>query len=373
MKNCFPSGLAAAFLVALAAGKTNAPGATGQLTADKDHEFTEFFRRTDGWVAGDGALSVPLSDGRVIWFFGDSHIDDYEAASGTVPCLFQVRNAALFHNRGDLHQVSTLLGKKPGAKSLFTHPAAGKFWFWPVSGFQEGNTVLVYLTLLERTPEGGAWGFKAVGQYWGKLKFPELDVAGYVALPDFHGIDFGRGFAQEAGSGYTYAFGNKQDGIASTVYVARFQTTMPDRDWTFWDGQSWNADVSRAAVIGRGASTSVQVCRVNGRFLLTTSAFSVACDQGTDIFISTSSGPTGPFSDRKRIYTLDDTVEGHHPFFYLPVAHPELINDKNELLITYSINGYEPCVPSCVKGRMNPDYYRPRAIRLPLKLLEAQP
>src|SRR5438046_10044486 len=63
--------------------------------AHKDRSFTEFCRRTSGWTAGDGAVSVPLSDGRVLWLFGDSHVDDYDQATGTMPCLFQVRNAGL--------------------------------------------------------------------------------------------------------------------------------------------------------------------------------------------------------------------------------------------------------------------------------------
>lgn len=40
--------------------------------------------------------------------------------------------------------------------------------------------------------------------------------------------------------------------------------------------------------------------------------------------------------------------------------------NSDGLLITYCVNGYEPCVSNCVNGRMNPDYYRPRAIRLPI-------
>jgi hypothetical protein len=82
--------------------------------------------------------------------------------------------------------------------------------------------------------------------------------------------------------------------------------------------------------------------------------------------MATSKSPTGPFSSLKSIYTLDDVYEGHYPFFYFAVAHPEFINEKNEILVTYSINGYEPCVSACVKGRAIPDHYRPKAIRVPL-------
>src|SRR5438105_4510996 len=73
----------------------------------KDQTFTEFFRRTSGWTAGDGALSVALSDGRVLWLFGDSHVDDFDAATGTMPCLFQARNAGLVHRKQDLKTAET--------------------------------------------------------------------------------------------------------------------------------------------------------------------------------------------------------------------------------------------------------------------------
>ena len=62
----------------------NARGPHPAITnAPKDPIFNEFFRRTNGWVAGDGALSVPLSDGRVRWLFGDSFIDCYTPAIPT--------------------------------------------------------------------------------------------------------------------------------------------------------------------------------------------------------------------------------------------------------------------------------------------------
>jgi hypothetical protein len=255
-------------------------------------------------------------------------------------------------------------------KSFFRPPKAGKaeFWpcFWPGAGFQSGHTIYVYLTEMEKTPQGGMWGFKTVGQYWARMSFPGLNVTDYVKLPSFNGISFGCGFVPDQTSGFTYAYGNQRHFIGSDVYVARFRMQHPESDWTFWDGRNWNVNVTNAAVVAQGASTSVNVCKVKGKFLLVTTAFSVACDQGREIYLLTSDSPSGPFSRRERIFTVDDAVNGHHPFFYLAEAHPEFC-DGGGLLITYCINGYEPCVPTCVNGRMNPDYYRPRAIRLPLE------
>lgn len=74
-------------------------GVSGQQAeVYKDSLATQFFRRTTGWIASDGALSVGLNDGRTLWLMGDSHIDDYDTVTSSIPCLFQVRNAAFNFN-----------------------------------------------------------------------------------------------------------------------------------------------------------------------------------------------------------------------------------------------------------------------------------
>lgn len=360
---------AGCLLVFCAISCAHAPApSTAPEKAHKDQQFTEFFRRSSGWISGDGALSIPLLDGRVLWLFGDSHVDDL-AGDGTTPCLFQVRNAGLVQTRGDFKNARTLTGQHRGFRSLFKNAESDDTWFWPVCGFQNRDKIYVYLAALRKTAAGGMWGFESVGHdAWGILSFPDLKVIRYIDLPPFNGIGFGNGFVRER-DGYTYAFGGKQKGITSDVYVARFKSPHPEAPWTFWDGKDWNADVTQAMPIAKGASTSVHVCKVRGKFLLATSEFSIACDQGKTLFIATSESPAGPFSPLKPIFTVDDTVEGHRPFFYLPSAHPEFINGEDEILITYSINGYEPCIPACKNGRANPDHYRPKAIRVPLSCL----
>src|SRR5947208_672291 len=86
-----------------------------------DAQATAFFQRTNGWVAGDGAISVPLSrtSGKhaVLWLFGDSHLDDLDAKNGTVACLFQCRNAGLLQEQGSWQNAITLAGERPGFRS----------------------------------------------------------------------------------------------------------------------------------------------------------------------------------------------------------------------------------------------------------------
>jgi len=337
--------------------------------AHKDKEFIEFFRRASGWIAGDGALSVPLSGGRVLWLFGDSHLDDLDPKTGTMPCLFQARNAGLLQQINDLGNVRTLSGEGRVFRSWLKNSEDGaKEWFWPLCGFQDKQTVWIYLSALRKTEAGGPFGFESIGHdFWAKIQIPEMKPKAYVALPDFDGIVFGDGLIVEGK--YVYAFGGKQRGLASDVYVARFHRNRPESNWSFWDGKSWSGDVKKSAPIAYGRSNSIHVCKIKESFLVTTTEFSVGCDQGTRIFMATSQKPTGPFSNLKSIFTVDDIYQGHFPFFYFAVAHPEFVNAAGELLVTYSINNYEPCVSGCINGRAIPDHYRPKAIRLPLKAI----
>jgi hypothetical protein len=360
---------AALLLIPLAGCRSTALKAPVATAVHRDASFTQFFRRTSGWIAGDGAISIPCSDGQVLWLFGDSHVDDYDPTTGSIPCLFQTRNAALIHHRNDLENAVTLVGRGPGFRSFFKASQDDSEWFWPLSGFQNGEVVYVYLAALRKTAAGGMWGFESAGRdYWAKIKFPELRPVMYAPLPDLHGIAFGVGFVVDGD--YTYAYGGKQNGLASDVYVARFKSIRPEDDWQFWDGRAWNPAVTNAAVIARGASTSLHVCRVRNRILLTTSALSLACDQGREIFMATSHDLVGPFAPLKKIFSVDDEYLGHYPFNYFPIAHPEFLDSSGELLVTYSINNYEPCVPACVNGRANPDHYRPKAVRVPLHLVD---
>lgn len=335
----------------------------------KDTVVTQFFRRTTGWVASDGGYSIPLSSGGSLWLMGDSHIDDFDPATGTVPCLFQVRNAALNQPRGDWdwRHTTTLTGNGPGIKSYLKNNPNDLYFTWPSGGIQIKDTIYIYCNSMKNAEsklEG--FGFAHTGNdFMAKVTFPDMKVAGYTTLQDFDSIGFGVGFIREGR--WVYVYGQKVTGISVDLFVARFDERQPCGPWQFWDGAAWSADVHKIKPIAHqsGIDGTFQVTKIDGRYLLLSSALSVGCDQGKDIYAATARKLTGPFSTPQTIYTIDDTVQGHYPFFYLATAHPEDINGDG-LLFTYSINGYGTCAATCVNGRMNPDYYRLKAFRLPL-------
>jgi len=338
-----------------------------------DTVVTNFFKRTTGWIASDGALTVPLNDGRTLWLMGDSHINDYDMKTGTTPCLFQVRNCALLQPKNDWQwqHTQTLTGKGPGNKNYFKFNASDHYFSWPGAGVQIGDTVYVYCSNLQNKAGGGAFGFGSAGNdWWAKIKYPGMTVAAYTQLPSFAGIGFGFSMIKNDKDGYVYVYGSKLVVTAGEIYIARFPIHNPNAAWTFWDGEGWNTDAAKSKIIARSPSTSVSFCKVKNKYIMVCSEFNVGCDQGKDIYTATSNSPLGPFTKPKVVYSIPDRKEGHSPFFYSVFGHPEFINRQNELLITYSINGYGKCVVDCVNGRSDPNIYRPRGIRVPLKLID---
>lgn len=336
----------------------------------KDQVATQFFHRTSGWIASDGALSVPLSDGRTLWLMGDSHIDDFDETTGTIPLLFQVRNAALLQPACDWDwtNTQTLIGSGAGIKSLFKETKNDSVWLWPGNGIQIEDTVFIYCSELTKFGSGSL-GFRSTGnEMWAKMKFPEMEVVGYQHLPDFEGINFGAGFIAADDKEHVYAFGQKlvPETAGSNVFVGRFQVENPDAPWEYWDGSAWNIDIKKLVPVAQ-AVISPHVTKIGETFLVLSTELSVGCDQGRTIFLSKGQKAAGPFDEMMALYTIDDTVRGHYPFFYSVAAHPQFSdeNSSENLLVTYCINGYTPCFEP-ENGRLNPNHYRPRAIRLSL-------
>lgn len=348
-------------------------------SAFKDTLVTNYFRRTTGWISSDGAITIPLTDGRTLWLMGDSHIDDYDPVTATVNCLFQVRNAALVQPAASWEQrnTRTLIGAGPGIKSFLKNNADDRYFIWPGAGIQLKDTVYIYCANMKNAPSAVAgFGFAHAGNdCMAKLSFPDLNIAGYAPLQNFDEIGFGIGFIKKGD--WVYVYGQKLAGLTNKLYVARFPDTRPCGPWQFYAGPGWSDDIRDIQPIAAqdGMSGTFQVCHVKNTVLLVSSDLSMGCDGGRSIYTSTSAGLTGPFTSPQRIYSIDDTLEGHYPFFYSAVAHPEFLSgsrhnrhapDNQALLFTYCINGYGSCVPICHDNRMNPDYYRPKAIRVPL-------
>ena len=356
-----------AFILFFVSCKKNNVVATINLSIYRDSVFTNYFKRTTGWIAGDGGYSIALNNGNSLWIWGDSHIGFYDAASKTIPCLFQVRNAGLLIGISNPQNETTLTGSGSPA-SYFYYGSDNNYWFWPGAGYQNGDTAYVFLSRV-KTGSGGL-GFTSVDtNYVAKIKIADMSVTGYSILSSKNGIVFNNAVINDGS--YNYIYGTKSNGFGDDVFVARFPASNLYAAWEYYSSTGWNTNLSTIQKIHSEFTSSFNICKIKNKYILITTEFSVGCDQGKNIYSYTSEQPYGPFINKNIIWTVNDTLQGHYPFFYLANAHPEYDNGKEELLITYCINGYDNCVNICIGGRKNPDYYRPKAIRVPYKLIDA--
>lgn len=331
--------------------------------AYQDANATAFFRRTTGSIAFDGALSVPLSNGKVVWLFNDTFYDDLNA-DGTVPCIFNKHNTVLLqpaNHSWDPAQTSNLL--LYGNPDLFQSITPGNY-YWPSAGVEIGNTV--YTVCLEMSSSTG----QLVNEIMAGLNESDNTVS-YTAIPDLNGIDFTKGMVKNL-DGYVYIWGGKlrPNTIGQCdVYVARFPQNSVG-NWTFWNGSTWGNSAAAAAVITTAPSGGISVSYVNTKYVMISTNFNMQCDGGTAIYGAASSSPTSGWDAiaTNVIYNIPDRLQGHTPFFYTPCIHPEF-NANNEFLFTYCINTYQPCVAPCNNNKFDPDIYRPRAVRVPFALL----
>ncbi|MEO6149026.1 MAG: RICIN domain-containing protein [Mucilaginibacter sp.] len=339
------------------------------VVAYQDDVVTNYFKRTTGSQAFDGNFSIPLSDGRVLWLTNDVFYNQLNG-SGMLPCLFNNHNSVLTQptatNWTAASTTTYAASGQPnvpnGSPQIFWHLDPNKY-LWPGAGIQIGNYAYIYCNEIQNV----SGGFSVTGAFLANLNLTNMQV-NYQSLTALNGINFGIGMIQ-SGS-YVYVYGYKNAGLGSNIYVARFATSTPGT-WTYWDGSAWVASSASAAIIGSAASNGAYVGKVNGKYVLISTAFTWDCDDGTDIFSSFTSNLTGPFSAMKVIYSIPDRNAGHTPFFYAPIVHPQAtVAGSNEFLFTYCINYYEPCVTRCVGGQQDPNGYRPRGVRVPYSVID---
>ena len=194
----------------------------------KDIIFTNYFKTTTGFVAGDGAYSTVLNNGKSMWVFGDSHVNDYDAATQSVPCIFDARSTVMLMDINNPTNQTTLPGNQ-GSNSYFL-PANGNNWTWPAPGYQNGDTVYIFLN--KDSPANTDTSFI------GKILLPSYTFNSYYRLPCPGGISFTNAIIQD--SDYYYLYGLRNNGFGNDLFVARFQANNIYAPWQYYGSNGWS-------------------------------------------------------------------------------------------------------------------------------------
>lgn len=350
--------------------------------AYKDTVFTEYFRRTSGWTAGDATISVPVPcENKTIWLFGDSYLDHVEEADTTLPCLFQVRNAMMVQDLEYQDEFRTIIDES--AEGVDRTPIkiddGNETFFWPKHGYAEGDTAFIF------------WGqhnsdLENLGTWLATVDVKNLSDASAVVdfeeMPDLSrdSLGFGNSVLIDSAENYVYVYGVKKVWLFNAPVVARFPVGGSVKGpWEFYNGKDWTSDPDDVEVIFEGSDvvSDFSVMKFQEKYIMVSQEVGfLTCGLGREIYSWESDTPYGPFTNKKILYTIEDKYRGNYWVTYNATAHPEFVKD-NELLISYNVNGFDggsdtPCEKECedaFRDRRHADGYRPKFVRVPLDFI----
>ncbi len=350
----------------------------------RDDQVVNFFNRNNpsqSSTAFDQGSSVPLTDGRVLWITQDAWDGSNFNPDGTLNCsrFFSWRNSVLIQpSKTDFNPNNTPNMSIPNSTDnrpfqvFNTQPNTE--WSWPGVGVQgNGNHVFVQVAEGRGLGEGVSQSLYDLtpisGNQWNAVR---TVPTGFADLS----INWASGMVKDA-SGYVYSYGveGKNLGYGSNVYVARFHVNSPQA-WEYWNGVVWQAgSTSKNGPVSTAGLATVAVTKVtnaggSSKYVIMTMDNGFNCgDASRSIYIMTSSNPTGPFTAPVKVFTIRENLGGQFARYYTPHMHPEFINDRNELLMTYCLNFSACGVQDCVNNGLDPYYYRVKGIRLPYSKL----
>ncbi|CAN5355839.1 hypothetical protein BH09MYX1_BH09MYX1_36840 [soil metagenome] len=345
-----------------------ASGATSFVAAD------QLFRRDPNWLGGDGAYSVTLGNGRVLWMFGDSFVSKDGSPSR--------RKAAFVRNT-----VGVQTGIDPSAASLqffwrggTTAPSsfvaeASPNWYWPMGGANaKGRIFLFYVA--EKAVSGGL-GFEAAGNRLVTVDDPSGPPLGWVltertfSVPPSLRVTLLAPFVDDD-TMYVYAIRDPGD---HGVFVAKVTVTHAvNGDFSgalWWCGdRGWRdaTDVGASPTVVFPSATTTDnpaelsvARRPDGTYIAVHSVGFGA----TKIALRTAPRPEGPWTEPCPFFTPPESNTSN-PFVYAGKGHAEL--DGADLVATYVTNSFES-----QKTYDDMSLYYPRFVRASLTTTPSKP
>lgn len=364
-----------ALLVALAAGVPVEPPADPLpqvAKAEPDAALTAKFRRTQGWVGGDGAFSVVLSENRVLWLFSDTWVGHVRDGKRKEVALVNNTVGVQDGSGANLKITFAIRSDDEGHPLPLLTPPDKKGWFWLFAGHHADGKLHIFLPRMDKTGTGGAFGFKAVDLWLGTVSNPDAEPTQwkvtYAKVPfatfeEKRKRSFGSAVLTVGEHAYVYGYEETPTRLfpARKLLVARVpKDKLADFDaWRFYSNGEWKTDSKNATAHAADLGTEFSVSYMPGlkRYTLVTTENGLS-DRIVGRF---APSPEGPWSDPVLLYSCPEMKKDKKVFTYAGKAHPHLAGN-NELVISYATNAFElaPVIN-------NAELYWPTFVRVHLK------
>jgi hypothetical protein len=373
----------AVLLTACSDGKREAPESPQagiDFTVERAPEWTELFKRGDGWFGGDGIFAIPTNgqesgeSDSVLFVFSDTMFG--QIVDGKLQPGYTMLNNSVMILRGeeaDPEKASFLVNEKDGQpNTLFVPqtPERGKDdYYWLGDGFVNTSgdgTMYIFAYRIRNTDDGSAFPFVEVGN--SLIAIPKGDTYPFsghrqLDLPfsnkaDSLSTSFGVGVTtdQESSDGYIYVYGVR--GKSKELVAARVKPNAVEQfsSWEFFNGNGWGENPESARAISDSVSNELSVSPIgNGKFAL---VYQYAGLMPT-IYMQIGESPVGPFGPRLKVWNTADDIKEPELFTYNAKAHPA-ISKPGELLVSYNVNSFK--FHEVIESM--PNLYRPRFIRI---------
>lgn len=321
-------------------------------------------------VGQDGAYSIPLGGGRVLWYFGDTLIGDRpeeslwyifgnpvggQDLSGKGPFEQMITNTGLIlrdrTGRGGLNDFSYILNADGGLRQLVLplpgeHPDKDRTWC--MHGCKLEDALYLFFMKIRMLEEGGdpfPVGFEIVGTGLAigsdtDWSFKRIEHEGTTVLWPSDQPQFAAAVLVDEEADLVYLYGSLQaPDFKYHAYLARVRAQDMARieryEYFSGDPDRWSKDVSNAAVVFSGMPNEMSVSYNPhlGQYL------AVHCMGLTgEIVGRTSPTPWGPWSEAATLWKITPPEKPipYPRLIYAGKEHPELAEENGRILyITY--------------------------------------
>lgn len=310
---------------------------TNNLKMEVFEVDNSFFSKDKIWRGADGASSIDLGNGKILWLFSDTFIDPQGTGKRINSKMINNSIAIQEGNSLDKGKISFYhKGKQRKPKSFFELP--GKTWFWTGHGILANDKLIIFL-FEEKSIEADP-GFEAIGWYIAMVDNPFENPLHwkirYVKGPDTFGVIVGSS-AVLKDKDYIYAYGVTEPS-SHEVYLLRLpinkigEDDIAEIEW--WNKGNW--------------TTRKEKLLAPSPLFIGQTEFSVHFQEDIQQYVQIQTygwrdaslgyrlaqRPEGPWSDPVIFYKPHLYNKGD--FVYSANAHPEITADG--ILVTYNVN-----------------------------------
>lgn len=310
-------------------------------------EGDRLFHRDPHWVGADGASSVDLGGGRILWLFGDTWIDP--SGRGTRHGARMVSNSVGIQEGSDpsTSSIAFAWGRAPdGAPDAFFPDRRGES-LWLGNGVRVADRLVLFFSRTLRGT-GTGLGFESVGWTAVMVENPDdAPSAWRVRELDTPANPLGVlvGYAAAFRLGDTViALGSLDPVKSHPIYAVRWPAEQVRRgdlsrpEWWAGNRLGWVPDADpapRRPIFENGqADLTIHLDPVTERFLeVQTQGFGPA-----DVAMRAAPALTGPWSRPRMLYRPPEYYRPH-VMIYSAKAHPHLAGA--DLVLTYATNTFQ--------------------------------